>query len=397
MTQTVTRTVVATLLEPTANKEAELQSLVQTYREAFHDAFDAKATTQYEVNEIVTPYDLTAYAKDALKQHIPRLRNQYDAKEASEDQPVRLTSRGVQFDHSSERTHEFCVRIPRPGRQSNIWIPLEISPAQRESWLKIANDERDVGEVRLQSDEKWRLSVPIKRTVEHADDVPIEERTPVGFDIGESNLLVGCACKQETPVEPLFVNGGRARQLRKELHTTHKRLQSRNAASWRFEERHSHIQNALTDIIEKASREAIEYARQFDEPLVVLEDLEAIRDQPTRGAFLNRRLHRWAFARLQARIEDKAVDAGITVEYVNPAYTSQTCHHCRRIGSRNSQAEFRCTNEECWVTTYQADLNAAINIARRVDPWGENCRVKSDGDDMPRDGRTGDSATGQRT
>lgn len=111
---------------------------------------------------------------------------------------------------------------------------------------------------------------------------------------------------------------------------------------------------------------------------------------------MNRRLHSWAFARLQGRIVDKAREAGIRVEYVNPAYTSQTCHACGHIGRRSSQAEFRCTNADCWVSEYQADLNAASNIAGRVDPWGESLPLKSAGDDSPQDGSAFDSATAHR-
>ncbi len=77
------------------------------------------------------------------------------------------------------------------------------------------------------------------------------------------------------------------------------------------------------------------------------------------------------FARLQGRIVDKARIAGIRVEFVAPAYTSQTCHACGHIGKRSEQAEFRCTNSECWVSEYQADLNAVANVAGRVDPWEE--------------------------
>ncbi len=68
---------------------------------------------------------------------------------------------------------------------------------------------------------------------------------------------------------------------------------------------------------------------------------------------------------------DKAREAGIAVEFVAPAYTSQTCHACGHIGRRSEQAEFGCMNADCWVSEYQADLNAAANIASRVDPWGE--------------------------
>jgi len=86
----------------------------------------------------------------------------------------------------------------------------------------------------------------------------------------------------------------------------------------------------------------------------------------------------------QGRIEDKATEAGIPVEYVNPAYTSQTCHSCHRIGRRDSQAEFRCPNDDCHVSTFQADINASANIARRVDPWGESVPLDKAGrDDSP--------------
>lgn len=80
------------------------------------------------------------------------------------------------------------------------------------------------------------------------------------------------------------------------------------------------------------------------------------------------------FARIQSSIADKVREAGITVEFVAPAYTSKTCYVCGHIGQRSSQAEFRCTNADCWVSEYQADSNAAANIAGRVDPWERACR-----------------------
>ncbi len=132
-------------------------------------------------------------------------------------------------------------------------------------------------------------------------------------------------------------------------------------------------------------------------PVTVLEDLSYIREHLDYGKWMNRRLHNWAFARLTGRIEDKARDAEIPVRFANPAYTSQTCHVCGHLGSRSSQAAFRCTNDECWVTEYQADINAAANIAGRLNPWGESLSLKPTGDDSPRDESACDSTTGHRT
>ena len=394
MTQTVTKTLQATLAPPTAHKERKLRDTLSTYREALREAFDAGCDTQRAVNDIVTAYDLTSYAKDALKNYVPQLRRSYDAGEIEDDHPAQFTNRGWQLDHSANRDHGFCWRVPQSGRGNAFWIPLQINPAQRDLWHGLDDGEAAVGEFRLQRHRgTWELHVTVEYDVQEPEyDATDDDVTPVGFDIGEAHLLAGCARADGSPTAPLLVNGGRVRHLRKEMHTTLQRLQERDASEWRIEERFDHYQNALTDIVEKASREAVEYAQRFEKPVVVLEDLGYIRENLDYGKWMNRRLHAWAFARLQGRIEDKAIEAGISVEYVNPAYTSQTCHECGHIGRRDGD-EFRCTNTECWVSEYHADINAAVNIGDRLDPWGESVPLKLAGDDIPRDGSACDSAT----
>jgi putative transposase len=145
------------------------------------------------------------------------------------------------------------------------------------------------------------------------------------------------------------------------MHTTLKRLQERNAAEWRIDERFNHYQGTLTDIVEKASRTAVEYAKSFEDPVIML--------------------------------EDKATEAEIRVEYVNAVYTSQTCHACNRLGRRDEQAEFVCPNDGCHITEFQADINAAANIAGHVDPWGESVPWEPERNDSPRNGSACDSAT----
>ncbi|WP_433633350.1 RNA-guided endonuclease TnpB family protein [Halomicrococcus sp. NG-SE-24] len=389
---TATKTLEVTLAPPTAHKERRLQRTVATYRRALSESFESGADTQTAVNDVVTGYELTSYAKDALKNYVPQLRNTYNASELDDDHPVRFTNRGWNIDHSEDREHEFCWRVPQVGRGTSFWIPLRINPAQRELWNDLLDGDVSVGEFRLQQHRtNWVLHVTVEYEIDEPDAG--DDPTPVGFDIGKSKLVVGCAYRRDTPTQPLLIDGGRARQLRKEMYTTLERLQERDAAQWRIDERFNHYQNALTDIVEKASREAVDYATQFDDSVIMLEDLDYLRDNLDYGKWMNRRLHNWAFARLQGRIEDKARDAGIPVKYVPSAYTSKTCHACGHLGSRSAHAEFYCTNEECWVSEYQGDINGAANIANRLDPWGESLPVKSAGDDLPRDGSACDSTT----
>jgi len=396
MQNTVTKTLQATFAPPTAHKQSKLTDLLETYRDGLQAAFDTGASTMSAVSDIVTPYDLPYQAKAALCNYVPQLHNTYDAEELDDDHPVRLTNQAAEFDHSADRDYEFTWWVPQPGRGTNFWIPLRINPEQEALWHDLVSEDAKAGEIRLQKHrQNWVLHVTVEYPVE--EPTTDGDATYVGLDIGETALITGCALKGGSPTDPFVCSGSRAKQLRKEMHTTLKRLQERDAAEWRIDERFDHYQNALTDIVEKASRQAVEYAQQFENPVVVMEDLTYIRESLDYGEYMNRRLHSWAFARLQGRIEDKAMDAGIPVEYVNPEYTSQTCHSCYRLGRRDSQAEFRCPHDSCHVSTFQADINAAANIARRVDPWGESIPLDKAGrDDSPRDGSGCDTATTHR-
>ncbi|MCU4741508.1 transposase [Natronoglomus mannanivorans] len=395
MSDTVTKTLQATLATPTAGKEQRLQRLLDTYRDALHDAFDARADTMSAVNDIVTPYDLPYQAKDALKSYVPKLRKTYNAHELDDEHPLRLVNRAAKFDHSDEREYGFVWQAPQPGRGTNFWIPLRINPEQESLWFDLLNDDAKAGELRLQRHRtSWELHVTVEFSVDSSTEP--DDPTYIGFDVGESALITGCALKRDVPRKPMLESGSRARHLRKEMYTTLKRLQERDAAEWRVDKRFNHYQNALTDIVEKVSRRAVEYADSFEDPVIVLEDLSYIRERLDYGKFMNRRLHAWAFARLQGRIKDKATEDGIPVEYVNAAYTSQTCHACGRLGRRNQQAEFKCTNDDCHVTEFHADINAAANIAGRVDPWGESVPWEPERNDSPRNGSASDSATVHR-
>lgn len=78
---------------------------------------------------------------------------------------------------------------------------------------------------------------------------------------------------------------------------------------------------------------------------------------------LNREMIRLGLSTLILRTEQKANERGGNVIYINPKYTSQTCHVCGTVdkASRKSQAEFVCIH--CGHTD-NADRNAALNILK---------------------------------
>lgn len=383
----VTRTLTAKLASPTAHKERKLRRLIETYREALQEAFKANADTMTKVNELVTPFELPYQAKDALKSYVPRLLSVHDAQKIHDDHPLRLVNRAAKFDHAADRSCGICWEVPMPGRGANFWIPLHINPEQRETWHELLDSEVDAGEPRLLTkDGDWFLHVTINRHLADVETNVDREPIHIGIDVGEASLVTACSVVDGSPTRPLICDGAPAKRRRKQMFTTLRRLQRRGAADWRIREQRERCRNGLTDVVEKTSARVLAYAQEFERPVLVLEDLSRIRRRFDGPASLNRRLHSWGFSRIQRRIEAKARTAEIPVCYVVPVYTSQTCHACGHLGSRPHRGTFECTNDECWVSEYQADINAAVNIAHRADPWGASCELKPDDDDSSRDG-----------
>lgn len=85
----------------------------------------------------------------------------------------------------------------------------------------------------------------------------------------------------------------------------------------------------------------------------------------------NRMAAGWSFAQLQNFVGYKAARSGIKIEYVEPAYTSQSCAQCGALGNRSGDV-FSCTT----CGTVHADVNAAVNIARGGAAQGASHRAR---------------------
>ena len=94
---------------------------------------------------------------------------------------------------------------------------------------------------------------------------------------------------------------------------------------------------------------------------IIVEDLSWDKKSNKKRYRLGYDLSSWDKGYLQERIEFKAYENSITVTKVNPAYTSQICSCCGKIGERNGK-QFRC--DSC-KTVLDADYNASINIKNR--------------------------------
>ena len=90
-----------------------------------------------------------------------------------------------------------------------------------------------------------------------------------------------------------------------------------------------------------------------------MEQLKDIRRKTkTWNKHRNQMVAGWSFYQLQQFVKYKAAAMGIATDLINPAYTSQTCHLCLQLGSRN-QERFTCLT----CGEQHADVNASHVIA----------------------------------
>lgn len=117
----------------------------------------------------------------------------------------------------------------------------------------------------------------------------------------------------------------------------------------------------VKDVNHKISKQIVQFAKD-NKCGIKLEQLTGIRNSKKNNRTFRFTLHSWSYGQLGAMIAYKALLAGIPVQYIDPAYTSQNCSRCGHLGKRNGKV-FKCAN--CNHTGH-ADVNASFNIAKSL-------------------------------
>lgn len=123
-----------------------------------------------------------------------------------------------------------------------------------------------------------------------------------------------------------------------------------------------HTQNHLF------SRDVVNFAIQVKAATIQMEDLSGYGKDNEGNVKEEKKflLGNWSYFELQTMIKEKAQKAGIKVNMIMPAYTSQTCSWCGERGVRDG-ISFYCQNPNCnqnGKKDIHADYNAARNTAR---------------------------------
>ena len=158
-----------------------------------------------------------------------------------------------------------------------------------------------------------------------------------------------------------YGNGRKNKYMRRHYAYLRKKLQTskKTKAVKRINDKEQRI---MRDIDHKLSHDIVETAVAHNVKVIKLEQLQNIRSTTRKSRKNNHSLHTWSFYRLAKFIEYKAKLAGISVEYVNPAYTSQTCPVCGHVHHADDR-DYTC---KCGFRIHR-DLLGAMNICNSTE------------------------------
>ena len=158
-----------------------------------------------------------------------------------------------------------------------------------------------------------------------------------------------------------YGNGRRNKYMRRHYAYLRKKVQisKKMKAVKRINDKEQRI---MRDIDHKLSHDIVKTAVAHNVKVIKLEQLQNIRSATRKSRKNNHSLHTWSFYRLAQFIEYKAKLAGISVEYVNPAYTSQRCPVCGSVHHADDR-NYTC---ECGFRIHR-DLLGAMNICNSTE------------------------------
>lgn len=225
-----------------------------------------------------------------------------------------------------------------------IHVPLILGEYQR----KALKDKTPTAATIVKDKKNWFINIVIDETTEASKGTNV-----LGIDLGINNIA-SCSTGK-------LISGKSRKEFKDSRNKIRSSLQSKGTKGSKkvlkrlsgYEKRRIKWDN------HNISKQIVKEAIDNNCGTIRMEKLTNIRKRTkTFNKHLNRMVSNWSYGELQSFVEYKAIARGIKVEYVNPAYTSQTCSQCGKLGNRSSD-EFTCTT--CGIS--HADINAARNIA----------------------------------
>lgn len=374
MKREVQITVVGKVFRPNRQKLLALNRTLSEYLKLvkWYLSFNSKSKTFLHKNcyeEAKRQFNLnTALIQTARDKAVEVLKS--FERNRKEDSVLELSQVSIRFD---KRCYSFSktTNVLTPywltlslSRKQRISLPIVFGDSQRQRIEEALGREWEFATVEMvKRNGEWYAHFVLERAVV----VPDEPETFIGVDVGERNLAVAVAISKHDPDKPMkgqFWKGSEVKRIRGKYGHIRRSLQRKKKLD-KLKELKGRERRIVEQQLHIIANDIVAYARQFPNPVIVMEELNGIRNNFKKGKKLNKRFHSLPFRRLQEIVEYKALLEGIEVVYLTKKETrntTKTCHRCGHVARANGR-EFRCP--KCGLV-YNRDLNAAVNIAHAL-------------------------------
>jgi putative transposase len=250
------------------------------------------------------------------------------------------------FIYLSLKTNTYFKKIIDKLKENNKFFKLNNSIQLNFKHNKLSNIV-----LSLSTERQYALSYEPKTSV-------------IGLDFGLTNLLT---TNFGTQFSKNFIN--RLKYYDDKILKLSNELKKRNKHyKLSSNKRYSKLQHKLKSFIKNEMNRVVNRIVDVYKPdKIVLENLNFQNSNLSKK--LNRLISNCGISALKNKMNILSLYNGITVEYVNPAYTSQECSVCGNVDEKNrkSQSKFECL---CCGLKLNADVNASRNIINRAnDVW----------------------------
>jgi len=245
--------------------------------------------------------------------------------------------------------------------EKKVTMPVFESDDVKTFFPFLVRDKREFrGTIQLlRKGKSWYLAIPIQlfSDLNSISKLNFDDYTSIGVDLGLRHIAV---LSEPFSGKRQFFSGKEVGYIRRHFYSLRRSLGKKKAqrAIERIGKKES---DWMKDYNRKLAKKIVDFAQQFDKPMIKMEQLKAIRKTCKSVNRVDRTIHNWAFYELKKFIKERARKFNIPVVDMNPYKTSQTCFNCHHAekGNRNREI-FAC--QSCGYKDH-ADLNASNNIA----------------------------------
>jgi len=294
----------------------------------------------------------------ATQQQADRLLKRLGKRKKSKTYPMVLRNDVINVQQHDTKLTRFWIKVPIAGVRGGIRVPLQFphnqAPLLEESKLRESK--------LIWKGDHWSVHLVFEKDIK-VPDFRANSRV-LGVDFGERHIATSVEWDGHAMKNPRFYST-EVRGIRRHYAWLRKRLGERKclkAVRKVGKRERKKVDAALHHI----SKQIVSQAEEAKTTIVMGMPNGRSMRRTAKGKRFRRVVYSMPYYRLAQFIRYKALWAGVPVVEANEDYTSIECHICNERCKRPKQDLIICPHCGC----YQADLNAAINLAKRFhDHW----------------------------